>query len=1204
MIVKKVGKFNFSPRNVYSKKDYLKKDKIYQEEIKKKLTQNNIRKIEITKKHNKSNDDNNNYLTDKVSNDNFINSESNDISQILTQYFDEIQNKNNNKNINSSNEEENSNTQEKINKINNKENYDNIETCTNSSELKILISTNKKEKIDFISTYLKLKGIQMEGNNKRKVKYLHSFDNNKNNSKNNNIKNDEKNKNQKNIIINKFSNSENSKITNIRKIKEINLTEDIENKREYSPINYNKKLLDKSKNKDKINYSKSFINKTISSKGRNHINEVKIIFMDSSKKNMKNTQSLKTVEKPTDFMTNKKNKLSFVNNNKKNIDKIKNVKKNSLKNIYKNGYKNSRNIDTNNEEKENEKRKNDKKTYSHEKGGKKIINSIGKKNNDDNYNKNKSVKNKRNDRSKEKKDVKEKKEIKENKEVKERKENKENKERKENKEKMKHFKVFGGGIHRNNFRNYDSRKLKRVQNQKFSVIDELDEEVKGNTFNNNKKKLNYNNKKENENNHHENTISGIMKETNDANPNTCGIRNNNNSILTNETFLNDFAFSDKKNLLNSFFSTSTFNNDIVNYKPHEKNGSYLLNNKDNNTNNINNLTNTNFSIINNSNLNNENTNSKKILTTQANNNNISKNNNKFVGSISDIIHLNPENEEKTNFQIENNSNIINEIDSNNISEIMPVENKEIAIDYKINVYDNTKLKKDLINDSNEISSNISLIDDDEESIVNQFDIIDNQRQNETKEIKLSQIINKETINDNKNNNVNNSNANISIVNLSKLTNFVDSNIKFGDISHISNKVNIKNTELRKNSKNMEIILESDNNSNNNTSENETNKKSKKNMEQITIKNMRYTNYEDNNDDINVLTKKDKSKNIKNEENEKFFNNKNIEKSEIKNEKKIEKEPKDSIRNLEPKDSYRNKKDIININNNKERNNLTKISYTNILRKNSIFEDEDTSPTNKLLNKNDKDIVNIESVKKTNINNEYNNIAKMSINKNLSDVSLFNQNLFCSPPCPSIKINNMNLGDLPKKNYQKENIINIDKNINIENINIKNKIEFNNIKIITRGSYNNYKKNNNTNEFKSKTLKNNEEKYINEIEKTNTPQNNFNYNRFYISHSPPPNHNINRINSNNYFMNKVNENNSNYYMSNKKNDCITKNKSFINTQNIINNNLDKNLNEQRNFVFKKNQILYNISPLNINTKNNKKIGENYQSNQLLPDYEKF
>ena len=379
---------------------------------------------------------------------------------------------------------------------------------------------------------------------------------------------------------------------------------------------------------------------------------------------------------------------------------------------------------------------------------------------------------------------------------------------------------------------------------------------------------------------------------------------------------------------------------------------------------------------------------------------------------------------------------------------------------------------------------------------------------------------------------------------------------------------------------------------------------KKNMEQITIKNMRYTNYEDNNDDINVLTKKDKSKNIKNEENEKFFNNKNIEKSEIKNEKKIEKEPKDSIRNLEPKDSYRNKKDIININNNKERNNLTKISYTNILRKNSIFEDEDTSPTNKLLNKNDKDIVNIESVKKTNINNEYNNIAKMSINKNLSDVSLFNQNLFCSPPCPSIKINNMNLGDLPKKNYQKENIINIDKNINIENNNIKNKIEFNNIKIITRGSYNNYIKNNNTNEFKSKTLKNNEEKYINEIEKTNTPQNNFNYNRFYISHSPPPNHNINRINSNNYFMNKVNENNSNYYMSNKKNDCITKNKSFINTQNIINNNLDKNLNEQRNFVFKKNQILYNISPLNINNKSNKKIGENYQSNQLLPDYEKF
>jgi hypothetical protein len=85
-------------------------------------------------------------------------------------------------------------------------------------------------------------------------------------------------------------------------------------------------------------------------------------------------------------------------------------------------------------------------------------------------------------------------------------------------------------------------------------------------------------------------------------------------------------------------------------------------------------------------------------------------------------------------------------------------------------------------------------------------------QNESKEIKLSQIKN----NDNSNSN---SNMNISITNLSKLTNFVDSNIKYGELSHISNKINNKNIDIKKNiNNNMEIIKESLLNNNNNNVE--------------------------------------------------------------------------------------------------------------------------------------------------------------------------------------------------------------------------------------------------------------------------------------------------------------------------------------------------------------------------------------------------
>jgi hypothetical protein len=90
-----------------------------------------------------------------------------------------------------------------------------------------------------------------------------------------------------------------------------------------------------------------------------------------------------------------------------------------------------------------------------------------------------------------------------------------------------------------------------------------------------------------------------------------------------------------------------------------------------------------FSIINNSNLNNDNNNNNPnmTLTTQTNNNSLQV--------ISDVICLNPENEDKTNFLIENNSKLINEIDPNDISDIMPLENKNL--DYKINIYNNNSI---------------------------------------------------------------------------------------------------------------------------------------------------------------------------------------------------------------------------------------------------------------------------------------------------------------------------------------------------------------------------------------------------------------------------------------------------------------------------------------------------------------------------------
>ena len=282
--------------------------------------------------------------------------------------------------------------------------------------------------------------------------------------------------------------------------------------------------------------------------------------------------------------------------------------------------------------------------------------------------------------------------------------------------------------------NIQIKKKKKKSN--FPIIEELDED-KIDIINVKVEKGNSTNPKDNEKmesyiNNDDDIYQEDFEEKNKLTKRTI---KNNNSIISNESSSNE----DKK--ISSFFSTSTFNNDLVNYKSKTS-----LVNK-NNSNNINNITNTNFSIITNSALNNDNNNE----------------------------------EEKINFLIENNSDMeMNDILQNDFSESILLENKD-QIQPKINIYNEIK------NNNFDASSQNERV---EESIIEQFGIDNIQKQNESKEIELSQIKIK---NNNKENNSSRSNLNLSLSNLSKLTNFVDS--KFYDISHINKKdinININN----------------------------------------------------------------------------------------------------------------------------------------------------------------------------------------------------------------------------------------------------------------------------------------------------------------------------------------------------------------------------------------------------------------------------
>ena len=1229
----KKGKFNFTPKTNALKSNYKRNNLIFEEELKRKIYQNDLEKKEQNKfnqKHNKSID--NNYLTEihANTNDNMINSDSNNISQILTEYLEEIQQSKSKENrLNKESIEQelkgNKNIKNKKglkNNINDKGKYANFKSSNNSSEMDYLITTNEKENIDFISTLLKLKGIRSiktDRNDKKSAKnYLYENNNFNLNNKARKGSNNEATNQKKSFNVN-VRNNKFIKLSQIKTGKEKSSGDLDKNIEEYTPT---KNIKKSKKRNDKIN-NKSYINKTISSKNRNDIREVTINLIEPE---IRNTNTNRIREKSFDNKTYRKTSPIIRDNNKKITYKTKSANRSPITNLLKNkdinksNKNNKLNItnDKDAQDKEKSKSKIRKKNANLEKNEK---NNKTRKKSEDDKKKKVKTKSRKKDKSKEKQEK-----------------------EKDINQKGKHPKMFSNKnyIYKNNYRNYDSRKLKRVQNQKFSVIDEIDEETKGETM----KSKKTNNKKESESNDNttnENKAPQMIKKANEIylnNNNRYGFKNTNISMISSETFSNDIGmgFSDKKNLLASFFSTSTFNNDIVNYKPSEKNSSYALNNAQSNNNNdgdgnninlINNLNATNFSIINNSNINinNDNPNNNSLLT--QTNINASKNNDKLVGSLSGVIRLNPENDEKINFQIENNTNIINEIDSNDLSDIIPLENKDITIDYKINVYDSSKLKNDLkIKNSKNIGNNnaskeISSNDEEGESIVNQFDIINNQRQNESKEIKFSQIKSKDLLTDN--NNISNSNGNISLVNLSKFTNFADSNIKLGDISQFSNRISGRN-EMKKTStnKNMEIIQEMEQNSNNNTNKNPEKsdiKKDKIDVNDMVNDTSDNCNISDDSDTIeNILN--DSKENIKDKDskdNEKYFcinkniennNNNNNEKTsnsnkdreikenikETKNKIKIEKEPKDSVRNNEPKDNYR-KKNINYIYVNKEFKDKfceTKTSNKSNL-KNNIFEYDDLNPANRLVKTNRKDIIKIDKNKDNLITTNYNNIMKITLKESLSNGLLYGKKMSCSPP--------------PTRPNDKLEFINL--NSNIENN--KNRIiaQFNNIKKIS--------KNKSINEPKGKTLKNINVNYLDNIENRNNPQKS---SIIYSNYSPPSTkiHNakfdfplhLNTVNKgnepevNNFMINhtqshKAANNIENY----RKNENIKGNeKLFVNNNNnqILYNgaSLKNDINKIQNPIqyYPNNQL----NPQNMNVYNNiKNFNDNYNINPSYKNY---
>ena len=233
-----------------------------QDELKRNLYQKDLRKL---KQIIKLNDNKNNALTDIITSnndDNLVSTKSSNASQILSKNIEGIQKTKSD--IIEQNKlivDENSDLDEYIN--NDKDNTDdNTEKNKNTPEMNYIISSSKKENIDFINTLLKLKGIEKEKYNSNKI---HKKE----------LKHSEKNINQKKIYIDKIANNNNKFIKDNSddiyeyQYNEKNLTDVNKYLKKYSPdLEMLKKTYEKNKNKsiNKNNTKSNYINKTLSSK--------------------------------------------------------------------------------------------------------------------------------------------------------------------------------------------------------------------------------------------------------------------------------------------------------------------------------------------------------------------------------------------------------------------------------------------------------------------------------------------------------------------------------------------------------------------------------------------------------------------------------------------------------------------------------------------------------------------------------------------------------------------------------------------------------------------------------------------------------------------------------------------------------------------------------------------------------------------------
>ena len=300
----------------------------------------------------------------------------------------------------------------------------------------------------------------------------------------------------------------------------------------------------------------------------------------------------------------------------------------------------------------------------------------------------------------------------------------------ENKKTEKNFKTV-----LNKSKNNDINKLPFINiNNKLCSINEVEEELL-NTLSSKVNKL-----VESKINKQKNKNSSLKK----TSPKNNSRNISRNFLVFKEKESNDvfniynINYNNSNNQISKISKFSQENTDIVNYKTPEKSSIYVIT-KSNNSNNIS------FNIINNS---------KNQTTNCGEADYVSSNNSNLIN--------------RENFLIENQKNYSKNFnkDNNNITE------------------SNINSKKNF--ESNKISS------DRDESYVNEYNIINNIKQNESKEIRLSEI----QINNINNGTNNNSNC-LTLTNISKLTNFLSDN----DMYSLCSTKKDENGIVQKNKKN-------------------------------------------------------------------------------------------------------------------------------------------------------------------------------------------------------------------------------------------------------------------------------------------------------------------------------------------------------------------------------------------------------------------